>query len=280
MEKGQGNPTQHKTINKLIANIVQFEARGEDAEAHDVQDMTVFKFEKQLKLFQQHKDPLCCSRNPLIGIYQFHFITRADDVCNFKLDDPKSHPNYNFALVQSVRWSMNVTDSRICPNQLLLDNKSCMFVAMAIWMEYFLEHHPEATFMVTSSMTPPNAMKEQHKKFIKTITMTYHNRLVSVLFKSNNFKTIYKGQDRQALGLHSKRKMGSTQAKWHGSPSKHVNHWGRWVAKKGSHIFNVVYIDPKDFWQISGKSMVRPVKPAHNNPTCDSAFGEYGQESW
>ena len=113
--------------------------------------MTVPEFEKELELFRQHKDPLCRYRNPLIGIYQFHFITRADDVCNFKLDDPKSHPNYDFALAQSVRWSKNVRDSRNCPDQLLLasmDYKSCIFVAMAIWLEYFIENHPEATFTI------------------------------------------------------------------------------------------------------------------------------------
>jgi hypothetical protein len=68
--KGHGNPTQHKTSNKLIADIVQFETRGERAEAHDVRDMTVSEFEKELELFRQHKDPLCRYRNPLIGIYQ------------------------------------------------------------------------------------------------------------------------------------------------------------------------------------------------------------------
>ena len=74
-----------------------------------------------------------------------------------------------------------------------MDYKSCIFVAMAIWLKYFLEHHPEATFMMTSSMPPPNTTKEQHQKFIKTVTKTYCNRLVSVVFKSNDFKTIYKG---------------------------------------------------------------------------------------
>jgi DNA phosphorothioation-dependent restriction protein DptG len=100
--------------------------------------MTVSEFEKELELFRQHKDPLCRYQNPLIGIYQFHFITRADDVCNFKLDDPKSHPNYDFALAQSVQWSKNVRDSRNCPDQLLLasmDYKSYIFVAMAVWLE-------------------------------------------------------------------------------------------------------------------------------------------------
>jgi hypothetical protein len=42
--------------------------------------------------------------------------------------------------------------------------------------------------------------------------------------------------------------MGSTQAKRRGSPAEHVDHRGRWVAKKGSRIVNAVYIDPEDMY--------------------------------
>jgi hypothetical protein len=248
---GHGNPTQHKTINKLIADVVQFETRGEGAEAHDVRDMTVAEFEKELELLREHKDPLCRYRNPLIGIYQFHFITRADDVCNFKLDDPQSHPDYDFALAQSVRWSKNVRDSRNCPDQLLLassDYKSCIFVALSTWLEYSIEHNPEATFMMTEKMPPPNATKQQHSQFIRTISKTYRNRLASVVFSNAEFKQIYKGNDKRSLGLHSKRKMGSTQAKRRGSPAEYVEHRGRWMPKKGSRIVTTVYIDPEDVY--------------------------------
>jgi hypothetical protein len=250
---GHGNPTQHKTINKLIADIVQFETRGEGADSRDVRDMTIAEFEKEMELFRAYSvDPICVYRNPLIGIYQFHFITRADDVCNFKLSDPKSHSQFEeFALAQSVRWSKNVRDSRNCPDQLLLasmDYKTCIFIALALWLEYFLSNHPEAEFMMTHAVPPANATKEQHERFTKTISKTYRNRLVSVVFKDAEFKAIYKGNDPRPLGLHSKRKMGSTQAKRRGSPGDHVDHRGRWVAKKGSRIVNSVYIDPEDMY--------------------------------
>jgi len=249
---GHGNPTQHKTINKLIADIVQFETRGEGASSQDVRDMTVAEFEKEMELFRMKtNDPVICYRNPLIGIYQFHFITRADDVCNFKLSDPKGHPRFEFALSQSVRWSKNVRDTRNCPDQLLLpsmDYKTCIFVALALWLEHFLHNHPEAEYMMTQGVPPANATREQHEKFTKSISKTYRNRLVSVVFKDAEFQAIYKGNDPRPLGLHSKRKMGSTQAKRRGSPSEHVDHRGRWVAKKGSRIVNAVYINPEDVY--------------------------------
>ena len=48
---GHGNPTKHKSINKLIAEIVQFEIRGEGAESADVRDMQVEELQKELELF-------------------------------------------------------------------------------------------------------------------------------------------------------------------------------------------------------------------------------------
>ena len=249
---GHGNPTQHKTINKLVADIVQFETRGEGSDSRDVRDMTVAEFEKEMELFRMKtNDPIICYRNPLIGIYQFHFITRADDVCNFKLSDPKSHTQFEFALAQSVRCSKNVRDTRNCPDQLLMasmDYKTCIFIALSLWLEYFLGNHPEAQYMMTHGVPPPNATKEDHEKFTKTISKTYRNRLVAIVFKDEEFKAIYKGNDPRPLGLHSKRKMGSTQAKRRGSPGDHVDHRGRWVAKKGSRIVNAVYIDPEDMY--------------------------------
>jgi len=248
---GYGNPTRHKSINALIAEIIQFETRGEGSESRDVRDMSNAEFRKELELFREHKDPICRYRNPLIGIYQFHFITRADDVCNFKVSDPMGHATFDFALSQSVRWSKNVRDSRNCPDQLLLpsmEEKSCIFIALAIWLEYFLHNFPEAQYLMSDAMPPPNATKAQYEKFTKRISKTYRNRLESVVFKNNEFKSVYKGNDKRPLGLHSHRKMGSTQAKRRGSPAEHVDHRGRWVAKKGSRIVNAVYIDPEDMY--------------------------------
>lgn len=119
-------------------------------------------------------------------------------------------------------------------------------MALGVWLEYFLHKFPQAKYMMTQGCPPENATKEQHEKFTKTISKTYRNRLVQVVFKNPEFKSIYKGSDNRPLGLHSKRKMGSTQAKRRGSPAEHVDHRGRWVAKKGSRIVNSVYIDPED----------------------------------
>ena len=247
---GHGNPTRHKAINKLINDIIKFETRGEGAESKDVRDMTMAEFRKELELFREHKDALSKFRNPLIGIYQWHFITRCDDVCNFKVDAAKSNPQFEFALAQSVKWSKNVVDARNCPDQLLLasmEHKSCIFLALSVWLEYFLGNYPQAVYMMTDAV-PAGKSKEQHKKFTNAIQKTYRNRLVSVVFRNKDFMKLYKGSDKRGLGLHSKRKMASTQASRRGATGEQVDHRGRWVNKKGSRIVTGVYIDPEDIY--------------------------------
>jgi hypothetical protein len=51
--RGHGNPTKHKSINMLIADIIQFKIREEGAGGQDVRDMTVEELEKELELFRQ-----------------------------------------------------------------------------------------------------------------------------------------------------------------------------------------------------------------------------------
>ena len=108
-----------------------------------------------MELFRKHKDCMCCFRNTLMGHYQFQFITRCDwcdDVCNFKVEDPRSHPNYDMAISQKVKWSKNVWDTRNCQDQLLLapkEHKNCLFSALGLWLEHYLRIHPEATYRMT-----------------------------------------------------------------------------------------------------------------------------------
>ena len=246
--EGHGNPTRHKSINKLIEDITKFEVRGEGSEGRDVRDMEMVELEKELELLRQSKDPTCRYRNPLMALYQVQFITRSDDVINFKVEDPKGNSIYEMALSQSVKWSKNVKDNRNCPDQLLLaakDHRYCLFLGLALWLEYFLHDHPNATFMMSPGL-PRDNTPDEHKKFTQAIKRTYRNQWEREVLKKPEFKGLYKGSDKRKLGLHSKRKTGSTQAKRRGASGDQVDHRGRWVMKKGSRIVNQVYINPED----------------------------------
>ena len=249
---GYGNPTKHKLVNLLVKKIEEFEAKGEGASAKDVRDMTLPEFEKELELLRRHKDPVINKRNPLMSIYQFHFINRADDVCNFYVDDPKGNDMHDFAVSQRVRWSKNVKDGRQCPDQLLLasmDHKGCIFIALAMWLEHFLALHPEATFMMTDATLKPDATKEERSAFTQAISKTYRNRLQTVVYSQEEFRSIYQGNDKRDIGLHSKRKLPSTLAKRRGAPKEHVQVRGRWVTsgnKGENRVVSAVYISPED----------------------------------
>ena len=247
---GHGNPTKHKSINKLIADITKFEVRNEGAEGRDVRDMSMLEFEKELELFRQADDAVCRYRNTLMGLYQVQFITRSDDVCNFKVDDPKGNSIYDMALSQSVKWSKNVKDSRNCPDQLLLaakDHRFCLFLALGLHLEHYLGEHPNATYMMSPGLPKDNTKKE-HKKFTESIKKTYKNQWCRQVLNKAEFKALYKGTDSRPLGLHSKRKTGASQAKRRGAAGDEVDHRGRWVMKKGSRIVNQVYISPEDIY--------------------------------
>ena len=247
---GHGNPTRHKSINKLIEDIIKFETRGEGSASRDVRDMTMPEFEKELELFRRSKEPICRYRNTLIGLYQVQFITRLDDVCNFRIEDPKGNSYYKMALSQSVKWSKNVKDSRNCPDQLLLaakDHRFCLFLALGLWLEYFLGEQPQSTYMMSHGL-PTSNTKAARKKFTESIKKTYKNQWEREVLKQPEFKSLFKGSDKRALGVHSKRKTGSTQAKRRGAAGDQVDHRGRWVVKKGSRIVNQVYINPEDVY--------------------------------
>jgi hypothetical protein len=140
--------------------------------------MTMAELEKELELFRADKEEICRYRNPLMSLYQVQFITRCDDVCNFKVADPRGNPQYDMALSQSVKWSKNVRDTRNCPDQLLLaakDHRYCLFVALGIWLEVHLEKHPQTTYLMSPGV-PEAATKAAHKKFTKAISKTYRNQ--------------------------------------------------------------------------------------------------------
>ena len=120
--------------------------------------------------------------------------------------------------------------------------------ALGIWLEYFLNSHPDAEYMMTSTV-PAGKTTKEHKKFMVAIKKTYRNQWERWVLRSDKFKSIYKGKDKRPLGTHSKRKTGSTQAKRRGAGGDQVDHRGRWVTKKkGSRIVNQVYIDLEDVY--------------------------------
>jgi hypothetical protein len=72
-------------------------------------------------------------------VLQVHIIARGDDVsklhvCNLK----RNKQNYPFGLTLCIKWSKNVVDERLCPDQILLganDPDYCVLLALALYLE-------------------------------------------------------------------------------------------------------------------------------------------------
>lgn len=125
---GQGNPTKHNSLRKIIDDVKLCEVRGEGSPSNAKRAMTLEEFKKELEMLREHgkingNDYNFCVKYPAMALWQYHLIGRVDDVCNFGMANPKGHGTFNFAAKTKVQWSKNVRDEQDCPDQILLGSE-------------------------------------------------------------------------------------------------------------------------------------------------------------
>ena len=113
----QGNPTWSAPVNDLIKEIKKAEVRGEGTPSNAKRPLQEAEFRRTMELLKGQQSFECQYRFPMMCLWQYHLIGRIDDVVHFTLDDPRGHPNFDFALRTRVRWSKNVMEERRCPDQ-------------------------------------------------------------------------------------------------------------------------------------------------------------------
>ena len=98
-----GNPTKSKEVIQLIARVKGFECKKLGRKSCTTRPFI-------LPEYRCINQQLCASKDlteqycyPTMFKHQFHFITRADDCTNFLMDDMKTHPEFDYALEQTVR---------------------------------------------------------------------------------------------------------------------------------------------------------------------------------
>ena len=121
---GQGNPTKHSSLRKLIETVKLCEVRGEGAPSKTKRAMTLEEFQMELKMLREYGDKNADYNYRVkycaMALWQYHLIGRIDDVCNFGMGNPKGHGTFDFAAKTKVQWSKNVRDEAKCPDQILL----------------------------------------------------------------------------------------------------------------------------------------------------------------
>ena len=139
---GQGNPTRSGLVNDVIRKLKQYEVRGVAREGQDKRAVTQQEFIKLLELLKEEEGVEHKLRYPLMALTQHHIITRVDDCCELKVDDPHGHDRFPFALELKVRWSKNVREEERLPRpnhaclhepQLLLPHPPCPVFGMLPW---------------------------------------------------------------------------------------------------------------------------------------------------
>ena len=194
--------------------------------------MRELEFRKTNQLLREENDWIHRYKYPAMTLWQYHLIGRVDDTAHFEVGDPRGHDVYDFALNTRVRWSKNVMDERTCPNQILLgafDDEFCIFIMLSIYLESFLEQHPNPKYLFSEQMD---------KNAPKKLKGTYSRRLQKVVWSTEEFKGIEEEADYNkggGIGTHSSRKFPATYARNKGCTSEEVEIRGRWK-KNGSRV--------------------------------------------
>ena len=235
---GQGNPTKSDIVNDMIKQVKKFEVRGEGAPSNAKRPLKQSEFRMTIELFRRdggdwnHK-----WRYPMMALWQYHLIGRIDDVCNFKVNDPRGHGEFDFCLKTKVRWSKNVMEERQCPPQILLgamDPQFCLLLNFGVYLEDMLSRNPDQLYLFTDSTTD---------KAPKNLIQTYRKRLEKVVWKHREFIALETEDDEEGVGTHSYRKFPSNYSRGCGCSPDEIEIRGRWKTQGQRVVFR--YIDVK-----------------------------------
>ena len=236
--KHVGNPTKHEFVTKVINDVLKAEARQRGKETQTKRPLKVKEFEKTFEIFQKSNNWADQILYPTMCLWQYTLIGRNDDVCHFKVNNPKGYPSFDFALMTKVRWSKNVSEERNCPDQILLgamNDTYCILIMLSIYLESYLTLSPTAYYLYTNDTS---------KKAVERLKSRYRNRLTKFVWNSEEFNSVISQEDRnQGVGTHSQRKFPATFASRQGCTSDEIEIRGRWKHTNGKVVHR--YIDCK-----------------------------------
>ena len=241
----QGNPARSAPVNDIVKEVKKFEVRSEGRPSKAKRAVRPNEFRKAINLLQSHSSFDLKYRYPMVCLWQHHLIGRLDDAANFEINDPTSHPGFNFALQTKVRWSKNVMEERDCPAQIVLaarESALCTVLNLAIYLEEHLRRTPGAKYLFADDLDDeaPIRLKTNHRN-----NMDHH------VFKNDDFcQMALDSDEHKGLGTHSFRKGSANKARKNGVNADEIEIRGRWKPQGKCVIFcyinvNQVHIDAK-----------------------------------
>ena len=139
----RGNPTKSSMVNSLIRSIKLHEVRREGSNSKAKQPIEEHEFGEMLRLFRKENvggNGFNFLRNsmPAFCLWQYHLITRIDDVSRTQVSCLMPCIKFPFTLTVQMFWSKNIREERDAPHQILLgsmDPLNCIHIALAMHLE-------------------------------------------------------------------------------------------------------------------------------------------------
>jgi hypothetical protein len=242
IQASTGNPTKSREVNDLIKYLKRKEVRKTGQQSCAKRALEESEFRKALTILSSKNSFHLRYRIATMMKFQYHLITRSDDLGHFKIKDLHCHsdPRFcSFALQMKVFWSKNVLEERDCPDQILLgsmDSTYCLLLALAIYLESWFTSADglRSVFLFSeddNEETAPNRTK-----------ISYATTLRTHIFSNPVFLS-QTGNQSEDLGSHSLRKYPATWASRNGCNVDEIDVRGRW--KRNTRRIVDRYIDVK-----------------------------------
>ena len=230
-----GNPTRSQLVNDLISLIKKKECRGMGKESKADRPFEREEFKQVLDILSSSEDFDKRYRYTTMLKYMVHLIARGDDASHVFASTLAVSTQYPWTIVTRLRWSKNVRERRGCPIQILLgsmDPNYCVLLALAIWLEHWVERGEGAVsqWMFADGITNRTSPVKDQKKEADRCKDGLYNALVQV-FADERFTAMVTGPEAGRLGVHSTKKYGTTICKGRGKKKAHTDYRARWKNK-------------------------------------------------
>ena len=218
-----GNPTRCAEINDLIKKVKKKEVRKQGVPSRARRALSHEEFKACHATLKAHGRNCETDSFDLIWNfgcvaslnYQFHMMSRVDDLMNLKMENLRRCPGFPCYFQTRLNWSKNVSEERDAPFQIMLPSMNmayCVYLSLSLWLEIFIMRSPHAAltpFVFGFSQDVTDNGAKASKNIVQGV-------FGGNIFKESN-KAIRDNGGSGCLGTHSVRKLSSTHARRSGA---------------------------------------------------------------
>ena len=125
---------------QVIKQVKKKEVRKQGNKSLARRALVAQEFEQTVRLLEESDEIKIKYMVATAAKFQYTMVARVDDTANFKEEDLKPNPQFDFTLLCRMCWSKNVLEERDTPDQILLGSMNvqyCILLALGIYLEVF-----------------------------------------------------------------------------------------------------------------------------------------------